>query len=72
MEYTLKLLSGTIGAEIQGIDLTKPFTNEAKQAIRLRANLFEPSVYQKAMASLNESHDYELVTKWITNFIWPQ
>jgi len=55
---------------VQGhIEMT---TDYASSLYQLRANLFEPSVYQKAIASLNESHDYELVTKWITNFIWPQ
>lgn len=34
MAYTLKLLSGTIGAEIQGINLNQPFTEETKQEIR--------------------------------------
>ncbi len=53
---------------IQGhIEMTKAY---AAQLYQLREHLFEPTLYQQAIKSFDASHDYQLVTKWITDFIW--
>lgn len=55
---------------IQGhIEMTKAY---AAQLYQLRKHLFTPTLFQQAINSFDASHDYQLVTKWITDFIWPQ
>jgi len=55
---------------VQGhIEMTKEY---AASLYKLRANLFPPDLYQKALDSMVLRNDFELVTSWITNFIWQQ